>query len=444
MALLFLEARGGPPSVEEADLDPDLWATWRKLAPSLAAALTEGGRRALARWVAEILSAELAELDWKESARLEDGSAGAAGRRAERRRRAGGGSRPEDETGAEGAAPSADPLVLAQGQGSYSRPDGEEEEPPLSPGRTELAGGRTAPRGERLRTMLIRYPTMSGGVIEDQIPVAHGRSIPPTDRARAVVEDVVRVYGPLALKALAPHAEALRRVFVVNHEERFGGRYLSGRRVGTSNLRRFVVSDDLRLFQKLRVPERLSYYFHLLIDVSPSMLIDRNAQKAIALGYAFADALVRLRIPVDVTLYSSAITQLFEHETDRLDLFFGGSFGYLSAGTREVEAIAYARQHAEFVPEARKILLVLTDGHPNMAAAERAGAADLAVYYSERLVPWLASASIELLGLVIGGRAKYHPQVVRLNSSWDSLGVLVGLLEEMIARGRSSHDQLWA
>ena len=202
---------------------------------------------------------------------------------------------------------------------------------------------------------------------------------------RGVLQEVVTAYGPLALDAFAAESDALQRAFQVNYERRYDGRYRAGRRVGVANMRRFVVSEDLRLFQRIQVPDRLSYYFHLLVDVSPSMLTHANAQKAIAVGYAFAEALDRLRVPVDVSLYSTAVTELYDHRRDALDRYFGGDFGYLSSGTHEIEAIAWAKQKAERVAEERKIVVVVTDGHPNAVALHRAGSTDLRAYYQGTL-----------------------------------------------------------
>ena len=248
----------------------------------------------------------------------------------------------------------------------------------------------------------------------------------------------------MALTAFAGEATALRRAFQVNYERRLSGRHRSGKRVGVSNIRRFVTSDDLRLFQKIEVPDRLSYYFHLLVDVSPSMLTNKNAQKAIATAYAFAEALDRLRVPVDVSLYSSAVTVLYDHQVDALDRFFGGDFGYLSSGTHEIEAIAYAKQRADAVTEERKVVVVVTDGQPNSLALRRAGSTDLKDYYRSTLIPWLEKSGVDLMAIGIGTSPAYHRDSVSVSSSWESIGVLMSLLDDIIARGRRSHSELWA
>ncbi len=203
------------------------------------------------------------------------------------------------------------------------------------------------------------------------------------------------------------------------------------------------MADDLRIFQRLEVPDRLSYYIHLLLDVSPSMLTNRNLQKAMAIGYAFAEALDTIRVPVDVSLYSSAITELYDHRRDALDLYFGGDFGYLSSGTHEIEAIAYAKQEADKVSEERKIIVVTTDGQPNSAALQRAGSEDLRSYYREHLIPWLRGAGIDLLAIGIGSTPSYHHNAATISSGWESIGVLMKLLDEIIARGQTSHAALW-
>lgn len=310
-------------------------------------------------------------------------------------------------------------------------------------------GHRLAAVGEEGKTglldsQIIAYPHMDGRIVLDELPVAFASKVPPSGRTSEVARDVVEIYGPMALAAFAGEAAALRRAFQVNHERRLAGRHRSGKRVGVSNIRRFVTSEDLRLFQKMEVPDRLSYYFHLLVDVSPSMLTNKNAQKAVATAYAFADALDRLRVPVDVTLYSSAVTVLYDHRVDALDLFFGGAFGYLSSGTHEIEAIAYAKQKADSVTEERKIVVVVTDGQPNSLALQRAGSTDLREYYRAVLIPWLAKARIDLMAVGIGTSPSYHRDSVSVSSSWESIGVLMRLLDDIIARGDRSHSALWA
>jgi cobalamin biosynthesis protein CobT len=284
---------------------------------------------------------------------------------------------------------------------------------------------------------------MDGSQALDEVAVASAHLAPPTVHTREVLNQVLNIYGPPALEAFAAERDTLRRAFEVNFERRFAGRYRAGRRVGMRNLRRLAVSRDLRLFQRLEVPDRLSYYFHLLIDVSPSMLTNRNAAKAVAVGYAFAESLTRLRVPVDVSLYSAAVTELYDHRRDRLDRFFGADFGYYSSGTHEIEAIAFAKQKADTVDQVRKLIVVLTDGHPNSVALQRAGADDLRSYYRGALIPWLRRAGIDLLAIGIGHSPSYHENAVSIGSSWQSIGVLIHLLDGVIAEGRRSHAALW-
>lgn len=309
--------------------------------------------------------------------------------------------------------------------------------------RAHTAGAADVRGKSPLQPQLIIYPRMDGSQTVDEVSVAMAHLVPSTVHSRQVLEQVVTIYGPPALEAFAGERAALRRAFEVNFERRFAGRYRSGRRVGIRNLRRLAVSRDLRLFQRMEVPDRLSYYFHLLIDVSPSMLTNRNAAKAVAVGYAFAEALDRLRVPVDVSLYSAAVTELYDHRRDRLDRFFGGDFGYYSSGTHEIEAIAYAKQKADTVEQTRKLIVVLTDGHPNSVALQRAGAGDLRTYYRDALIPWLRRAGIDLLAIGIGHSPSYHENAVSIGSSWQSIGVLMHLLDGVIAEGRRSHATLW-
>jgi hypothetical protein len=290
---------------------------------------------------------------------------------------------------------------------------------------------------------LIFYPHVDGSLVVDEIEVAHAHRLVPTPEAAAVLRQVHERYGPLALEAFAAETAALRRAFQVNADRRSAGRYRSGRRVGTNNLRRYLASQDLRLFQRIEVPARLSYYFHLLVDVSPSMLHFNNAAKALAVAYAMADSLQHLRVPVDVTLYSSAITVLHDWRTDVLERFFGEDFGYLSAGTYEIEALAYAKLQAERVPEERRLIIVITDGRPNGGGFYATGAPDLKTYYQQTFIPWIRRAGIDVMAIGIEVYPDYHEDAVCITSSWEAIGVLMRLLDQMIAEGERRHAALW-
>jgi len=298
--------------------------------------------------------------------------------------------------------------------------------------------GALTPAQERLAERRpITYPHVSRGlVIMDEIGVAQARHVAPDPRAKGIWTDVAKKYGPWALSGFGAHRVALRRAIQANCRHRFKGRFRTGHRIGIGNARRFVTQEDLRLFQHARVSDRPSYYFHLLVDVSPSMLRDDNVQKALACSYAFAEVLVESRIPVDVSLYSSAITLLFDHRHDSLEPYFGGDGGFLSSGTHEIEAIAFAKQRAESVAERSRLILVITDGHPNAAAVHRAGGESLSDYYRGTLAPWLSRCGIELLCIGIGASVNYHPHSVAVSSGWEALEVLAGQLTRITARTR--------
>jgi hypothetical protein len=309
--------------------------------------------------------------------------------------------------------------------------------------RDQSAGGEGATPHPSGDFELIFYPHVDGSLVVDEIEVAHAHRLVPTPEVRAVLRQVQEQYGPLALEAFAAETAALRRAFQVNADRRSAGRYRSGRRVGTTNLRRYLASQDLRLFQRIEVPARLSYYFHLLVDVSPSMLHFNNAAKALAVAYAMADSLQRLRVPVDVTLYSSAITVLHDWRTDVLERFFGEDFGYLSAGTYEIEALAYAKLQAERVPEERRLIIVITDGRPNGGGFYATGASDLKTYYQQTFIPWIRRAGIDVMAIGIEVYPDYHEDAVCITSSWEAIGVLMRLLDQMIAEGERRHAALW-
>lgn len=468
VAILFLDLWGWHDRWDRRKVPPEISAAADRLIASLDRCGLRRERACLAQWVVEEVFPELEKLIQSAEEETDgpedpDGRGEAATSESES-------ARPDLEVETSGAddtpcdTPCSSPKVPHDPQTTSKKDNGPTKEDDDS-GLVQLArslDGQPVPPGllshsERPERMavegsqdelietshIIVYPHIGGGLVVDEISVATAREVPQTERVRGVIPDVARVYGPRALSAFVAEEADLRRAFQVNFERRFGGRFRSGHHIGIQNLRRYLVGNDLRIFQRMKVPDQLSYYFHLLLDVSPSMSTNKNLQKALAIGYAFTHALDRLRVPVDVSLYSSAITRLYDHRRDALDPYFGGSFGYLSSGTHEIEAIAYAKQVTERVLEERKIVVVITDGQPNGEALTRAGGPDLSTYYRELLIPWLHSAGIDLLAIGIGTRPSYHAASATISSGWESVGVLMRLLDEIIARGQTSHATLW-
>jgi hypothetical protein len=292
-------------------------------------------------------------------------------------------------------------------------------------------------------TVLVTLPHMVAGHALFRIDHAIARDLLPDEVLSRVLRGMAAEYGPPALEAFAEQAGPLRRALRVNWERREQGRFRSGTHVGITNLRRFVISEDLRLFQRLKAPQALSYYFHVLVDVSYSMLQGRNAEKALAIAYAFTDLLTTARVPVDVTLYSSGVTELHDHQRDTLEPWFGGSFGYLMSGTLEMEAIAFAKQKADRLRFQRKIFVVMTDGTPATTSLPAVGARSLHEYYEEGLLPWLTAAGIEVVAVGLGVQPDYHRRAVALTEGWDALGVFVDLLEEIVREGAARSRDLW-
>ncbi len=292
-------------------------------------------------------------------------------------------------------------------------------------------------------TVLVTLPHLVAGHALFRVDHALARDLVPDATLSGVLRGMVGEYGPQALEAFAEQAGPLRRALRVNWERREHGRFRSGTHVGITNLRRFVTVEDLRLFQRLKAPQALSYYFHVLVDVSYSMLHERNVEKALAIAYAFTELLHTARVPVDVTLYSSGITELYDHQRDTLQPWFGGDFGYLMSGTLEMEAIAFAKQKADRLWHQRKIFVVVTDGTPSTISLPAVGASSLHEYYEEGLQPWLTAAGIELLAVGIGVQPDYHRRAVALTEGWDALGVFMGLLEEIVREGAARSRDLW-
>ena len=291
---------------------------------------------------------------------------------------------------------------------------------------------------------IVPLPHVDGGEVLLRVEVAKGSELEPTEINRKVLERLAADYGPRAREAFAQEVPALRRALRANWERRHRGRYRAGKHIGTSNLRRYVIQGDLRLFQRLETPQKTSYYFHLLVDASYSMLQNDNASKALAVAAAFTEVLQTIRVPVDVTLYASELTRVHDHRTGTFSTDFGGDFGYLISGTREVEAVAWAAAQAQSVTADHRMIVVLTDGTPVRDVLPLLGASELAPYYSETLVPWLKRVNIDLMGLGLGICPDYHPRSLCLTEGWETLPVFLELLDEIVAEARAASLALWS
>ncbi|GAB4249483.1 MAG: hypothetical protein Kow00129_10260 [Thermoleophilia bacterium] len=290
---------------------------------------------------------------------------------------------------------------------------------------------------------VVYLPHVDGGETPLRVAVADAHDLEPTELTERVLERLELRYGPEAHVVFAEEAAALRRALRINWDRRYRGRYRSGKRIGIPNLRRYVALEDPRVFQKLEVPESLSYYFHLLVDASYSMFHHENGAKAIAGASAFAEALTQVQVPVDVTLYSSAVTVLFDHQRHSYEPYFGGDFSFLISGTMEMEAIGWAKTRADLVEADQKLIVVLTDGTPVGSSLPYVGAPSLEAYYRDTLLPWLKRAGIDLLGLGLGIRPAYHPFAVSVGEGWDALPVFLNLLEALVKESRVRTQELW-
>ena len=296
---------------------------------------------------------------------------------------------------------------------------------------------------ERVGSQVVFLPHVEGGMTMVRIERAEARWLAPDKITRRVLRRMLESYGAPAVAAFAEESAALRRALRVNWERRYRGRYRSGKRVGIANLRRFMMQEDLRLFQRLQLPDAMSYYFHVLVDTSYSMLEDQNAEKAFAIAYAFTALLYQFRVPVDVTLYASGVTDLYDHRVDTLEPYFGREFGYLVSGTLEMEAIAYAKQKADQVQQRRKIFVVITDGTPAQVTLRHLGSPGLPEYYGGTFIPWLRESGIELMAIGIGVDPAYHERSCRLTESWEAIPFLMELLEEIVQEGERQEHDLW-
>ena len=200
-----------------------------------------------------------------------------------------------------------------------------------------------------------------------------------------------------------------------------------GHTVSTRHLHRAAVGDD-RIFQRKETRAAPNTAIHLVLDLSESM--ERGPDRlALDAAMALALALEPMRgVSCAATAFPgrdadpSVVTRIKSHG-DRVAARAGAFMQEARGGTPMTGALWYAAADLLARPEARKVILTLTDGDPNDWDS------------AAGMVTRATAAGIEMIGVGIGTRVdRLFPVAVQIASVADLKGALFRIAEQLLLK----------
>ena len=257
-------------------------------------------------------------------------------------------------------------------------------------------------------------------------------------------------------------ASNLEQALLAETEARWVAGERRGRRYARRELAQWVAgSDSDRFYKRLESGEKIDTAVSLLWDCSGSMGSNGHAKGKSALARiaaaAFHESLKRSNIPHDVLGFNTgstcdAMTKLVQAAKARGDNLWAYSrldeldnrmvfvdYGQVDGraiaridgrhSNRDGECVLWAAGRLARRPEARKILIVGSDGQP--AGARYSG---LERKYLREVVSRILDSGIEVVGIGIQTDAvqDYYPQSVVINNAEDLPRVVVGELSRLL------------
>jgi cobalamin biosynthesis protein CobT len=258
----------------------------------------------------------------------------------------------------------------------------------------------------------------------------------------------------------------------------YDGSFTSGRHLNVNRIRRYVIQNDMRIFQRPIANKKKNYVFHLLVDGSGSMYSFNVGESNLSydkgsyctpclmtavVSYCLARALDSLNIPVRIDVWDSGGYYANEYSNskqiginisnsgarenisyrvvkefdEKIAPLFNGQFGKLSmfmgnGGTPEYDAIKFGIESLEKRQEEKKILIVLTDGEPGSAI----GSYQQKEIIRNNLYPEARKKGIEIIGIGFGhDKLNHHTNCISVKKSVKELeGVFSTILKNAIMK----------
>lgn len=262
---------------------------------------------------------------------------------------------------------------------------------------------------------------------------------------------------------IGPMAKQLERLILAKKRSIFEPGKRSGR-LHAANLHRLKAGDD-RVFRRKYEHKLKDTAVEILIDMSGSMY-GPKMEIAAHSGYALAQMLQRVNIPCEVFSFSTVHPGgNYAREMDEAEARIGRMFsqqdvcnhlllkGWNERMTPEVarrfadlgalhqsehmatncdpESVETGARRLALREEERKIMMVLSDGHPAFYGDEGAGFNRL-----KSIVKDIESAGMEVVGIGIEDAAvrNFYPKAVVLNSASDLPKAIMGEMQRMLLK----------
>lgn len=244
----------------------------------------------------------------------------------------------------------------------------------------------------------------------------------------------------------AMFANKLRRLIMVRSQSYYTHNHKRGK-LSTKNLFKLCTDFDMpgtdRMFKRRHDSDILDTVVSLCVDYSGSMHGSRTA-----LTHVGTDLLVHalnvLGVPVEVNMFSTihdgttmyTVKHFDEHVTPEVLLDRSERAAYNQSNNNDAAAVMFNYHRLRQRPESRKILLVLSDGHP---ATHNVSNPQEGLQFVVREIE--ADPSVDIMGLGIESSAvnRYYTQNVSVDKAEDMPTALIDLVaNKMLAESEDS------
>ncbi len=190
-------------------------------------------------------------------------------------------------------------------------------------------------------------------------------------KEHGLTEEEFRRYQ-LLMKSVLPYVEHFKRKFdnlLPQEEERWGGSYISGKRLNFKKLPTEVPIRRGRIYTRREIPERKELAFELLIDISTSMKKEEKIINAIRSLLLVSEVLSRLRMPFSIKVFNENVYELkgFEEDYRVAKARIMELMSSVGGGTDLGKAINIGLESLELYIKSthrKGILILFTDGEP--------------------------------------------------------------------------------
>lgn len=264
-----------------------------------------------------------------------------------------------------------------------------------------------------------------------------------------------------AKELLGPHikkmSNKLKDILLLEKARRYLGGFTDGHKFDTTAVSRYI-SDDDRLFKKRKKESKLDCCITLLVDLSGSMY-GPKAETARETCVIMAETLEHVGIPYEILGFSSCVTTRQDSEAvpsftsygsgrsesldhavikdydKSLDVIAKGRIGAISGygNNYDSEGLLWAYSRIRLRPEARKIIIVLSDGYPAGYGVHRSD-----MNYHLKMVCGAIESKPQYnlvgIGYLSDSASKFYKNHIKITKTEDLPEKLLGILNELMLK----------